>query len=66
MYEHSYKNLPDVLTRKEAQYILRVGKNTIFKLIHSGELPAVQLGNKRLKIKKSDLITYIENSVYVE
>ena len=66
MYNYSYKNLPDVLTRKEAQSILRIGKNTIFKLIHNGELPAVRLGNKRLKIKKSDLINYIENSMYVE
>ena len=66
MYENCYRNLPDVLTRKEAQSILRVGKNTIFKLIHSGELPAVQLGNKRIKIKKIDLINYIENSIYIE
>ncbi len=65
MYRNNYSNLPDILTRKEAQSILKIGKGTIFKLIHNGELPAVRLGNNRFKIKKDDLVTYIENSIYI-
>ncbi len=65
MYSNNYSKIPDILTRKEAQSILKIGKGTMFRLIHNGELPAIRLGNNRFKIKKEDLITYIENNVYV-
>ena len=58
-----YENLPDLLTRKEAQKVLNIGKNTILNLIHSQKLPAIIIGS-RFRIKKSDLIDFIENSVY--
>ncbi len=58
-----YENLPDLLTRKEVQNILSVGKNTILNLIHIQSLPAIKIGNS-FRIKKSDLIDFIENSVY--
>ena len=51
---------PDLLTRKEAQDLLRVGKNTILNLIYDGCLPAIVIGNS-YRIKKEDLIRYIEN-----
>lgn len=51
---------PDLLTRKEAQDLLRVGKNTILNLIYDGYLPAIIIGNS-YRIKKEDLIRYIEN-----
>lgn len=55
-----YENLPDLLTRKEAQKVLCIGKNTILNLIHAKKLPAIILGG-RLKIRKDDLI---DNSIY--
>jgi len=58
-----YENLPDLLTRKEAQKVLCIGKNTILHLIHAKKLPAIILGG-RLKIRKDDLIEFIENSIY--
>ena len=56
MFEHE----PDLLTRKEAQDLLRVGKNTILNLIYDGYLPASVIANS-YRIKKKDLIHYIEN-----
>lgn len=58
-----YELLPDLLTRKEAQKVLSIGKNTILNLIHAQKLPAIMIGNS-FRIKKSDLIDFIENSVY--
>lgn len=58
-----YENLPDLLTRKEAQKVLCIGKNTILNLIHAKKLPAIIIGNS-FRIKKTDLIDFIENSVY--
>lgn len=58
-----YENLPDLLTRKEAQKVLCIGKNTILNLIHTKKLPAVILVD-RLKIRKDNLIEFIDNSIY--
>ena len=60
-----YEILPDLLTRKEAQNILSIGKNTILELIHTKKLPALKIGN-RIRIRKDDLIDFIENSLYWE
>lgn len=58
-----YENLPDLLTRKETQKVLYISKNTILNLIHAKKLPAIIIGG-RLKIRKDDLIDFIDNSLY--
>lgn len=58
-----YEFLPDLLTRKETQKVLHVGQNTILNLIHTQRLPAIMIGNS-FRVKKADLIDFIENSVY--
>lgn len=58
-----YEFLPDLLTRKETQKVLHVGKNTILNLIHTQRLPAIMIGNS-FRVKKADLIDFIKNSVY--
>ena len=40
------EHLPVVLTAAEAMDILGVGKNTMYRLLKSGELPAVRIGRK--------------------
>ena len=57
MFEYA----PDLLTRKQAQELLSVGKNKILEFIHEGYLPAIMIGNS-YRIKKSDLIDFIEKS----
>ena len=52
---------PDLLTRKQAQDLLCVGKNTILNLIHDGYLPTIMIGNS-YRIKKEDLINFIKKS----
>ena len=41
---YKQKHLPVVLTAAEAMDILGVGKNTMYRLLKSGELPAVRIG----------------------
>ncbi|MCM1190049.1 MAG: helix-turn-helix domain-containing protein [bacterium] len=56
-----FENEPDLLTRKQAQNLLSVGKNTILKLISDGCLPAVMIAGS-YRIKKSDLIDFVEKT----
>lgn len=46
-----FEYIPDILTFKECQNLLKVGKNTLLNLIHQGELDAFKIGN-RWKIPK--------------
>ena len=61
MDKEQYSSLPTLLTRKEAQEVLKIGKTSMMKLIHNGTIPTVRI-NYRYKIKKEDLIEFIEKS----
>ena len=52
---------PRILTIKQCQEILQVGKNLMLHLVHNEEIPAFRVG-KQWRIKRSDLEQYIENS----
>ena len=41
---YKQEHLPVVLTAAEAMDILGVGKNTMYRLLRSGQLPAVRIG----------------------
>lgn len=56
-----FEKEPDLLTRRQAQELLSVGKNTILTLISEGQLPASIIANS-YRIKKDDLIDFIEKS----
>jgi len=56
-----FDNEPDLLTRKQAQELLSVGKNTILNLISEGYLPAMIIAGS-YRIKKEDLITFVEKT----
>ena len=56
-----FENAPDLLTRRQAQELLSIGKNTMLNLIHEGYLPAVTIANS-YRIKKTDLIDFIEKT----
>lgn len=55
-----YENIPEVMTLKECQQLLRVGKNTMLELVHTRQLDAIRIGN-RWKIIKEDFIEFIEH-----
>lgn len=48
-----------LLTRAEAQQVLRVSTCTMFNLIRCQEIPAMKIG-KSYRIKQSDLNEYLE------
>ena len=55
MYEYT----PEIMTFKECQNILRVGKNTLIDLIHTGKIQAFKVGS-RWKITKQAVIEFIQ------
>ena len=54
-----FEKIPDIMTFKECQKFLKVGKNTLLDLIHSGEIDAFRIGN-RWKITKESIVEYIK------
>lgn len=56
------QDLPSILTTKDVMKHLQIGKNTMLKLIHSGELPAHRIAGGRWRILKEDLLDYILRS----
>jgi len=54
-----FEKTPDILTFKECQKLLKVGKNTLLDLLHNGEIEAFKIGN-RWKIPKDNVIEYLK------
>ena len=50
---------PEILTLKQCQEILQIGKNLMLFLVHNEEIPAFRVG-KQWRVRKSDLDRYIE------
>lgn len=55
---YKQEHLPVVLTAAEAMDILGVGKNTMYRLLKSGELPAVRIG-RHWRIPKENLEQFL-------
>lgn len=55
------ENYPDIMTVREAMEALGISKNTIYELIHSNTIHAFRLGFKVWRIKKIDLIKYLNS-----
>ena len=53
-----YENIPEIMTLRECQELLKIGKNTMLELIHNGELSAFRIGN-RWKITKESVLEFI-------
>ena len=63
IYTGNYlKNVPDVLTVKDLQRVLKIGKNSALKLLQEGSITAHKIGGKRWRIYKEDLEEYINYS----
>ncbi len=58
-----FKNEPDLLTRKQCQDLLHISKSKMLELIHNDFIPAIIIAGS-YRIKKSDLIDFIENSMH--
>lgn len=54
----SFDELPLVLTVKDLEVILSIGRNTVFDLIHSGQIKSLRTG-KQIRILKHELLEFL-------
>ena len=52
-----FEQYPDLLSVKQVQEILQLGRDVTYGLLHSGEIPYIQPG-KQIRVRKQDLIDY--------
>ena len=50
---------PEILTLKQCQEILQIGKNLMLFLVHNEEIPAFRVG-KQWRVRKPDLESFME------
>lgn len=55
-----YETIPEVMTLKECQQLLKVGKNTMLELLHTRQIEGFKIGN-RWKIPKESVVEYIQH-----
>ena len=51
-------NTKDILTLKDLQVLLHIGKNTALRLVQSGEIEAFRVGN-RWRVSKESVAKYV-------
>ncbi|HNA99066.1 MAG TPA: helix-turn-helix domain-containing protein [Marmoricola sp.] len=51
------------LTVAEVAQMMRVSKMTVYRLVHSGELPAVRVG-RSFRVSEEDVHEYLRTSFY--
>lgn len=56
-------NQVQFLTVAEVAKMMRVSKMTVYRLVHSGELPAVRVG-KSFRVPEKAVHTYLENAYF--
>jgi excisionase family DNA binding protein len=54
---------PKFLTVAEVATMMRVSKMTVYRLVHSGELPAVRVGLS-FRVTEEDVDEYLRKSFY--
>ena len=62
LHEQKMEQLPVLFTSAEAMEVLGVGKNTIYKLLNSGKLPAVRIG-RSWRISLSAIETILNTQI---
>ena len=55
-------NTKDILTLKELQDLLNIGKNTALRLVQSGEIEAFRVG-KQWRVMKESVVSYSRRMV---
>jgi excisionase family DNA binding protein len=65
MPTHEPGDISDVkfLTVAEVAAMMRVSKMTVYRLVHSGELPAVRVG-RSFRVTEDDVNEYLRKSFY--
>lgn len=58
-------NCPALLTVPELATVLRVGRNTAYRLIDDGTIPAIKIG-RQIRVYREDVIRYVGGHSLVE
>ena len=53
-----YEKIPEIMTLKECQQILKVGKNTMLELLHTNQIDGFKIGS-RWKIPKESVVEFL-------
>lgn len=51
-------NCPALLTVPELATVLRIGRNTAYRLIDTGTIPAIKIG-RQIRVYREDVIRYV-------
>lgn len=54
-------NCPALLTVPELATVLRVGRNTAYRLIDAGTIPAIKIG-RQIRVYREDVIRFVSRS----
>lgn len=57
------EEFPDILTVKQVQTILSIGRSKAYSILHSGELKCITIG-KQIRIPKQYLLDYLADLSY--
>lgn len=52
-----------LMTVAEVAAVMRVSKMTVYRLVHSGELPAVRVG-RSFRVSETDVNNYLKSSFF--
>ena len=58
-----FENYPDLLTVKELQSALSIGRSKAYEIVRQGDVRSFKIGNS-VRIPKSSLLEYIEKLCY--
>lgn len=58
-----FENFPDLLTVKQLQDILSIGRSKAYSLLHDGELKSITIG-RQIRIPKRYLLDYLAKLSY--
>ena len=57
-----FERYADVITVKELCELLKIGKNTAYDLIHSGQIESVYV-KRQIRIAKASVIQFIKHEI---
>ena len=55
-----FENIPDIMTFKECQNLLKIGKNSLLDILHNDEIYGAFKIGSRWKILKDGVIDFIK------
>lgn len=54
-----FENYPDILTVKQVQQMLQIGRDNTYNLIRCGRIPSIRFV-RQIRIRKADVIAFLD------